>query len=101
MPHSTLLDRDELNKPQRRTALVASELARYNIDIAALSETRLAGEGELCERGSGYTFFWSGRLPEEKREAGIDFAVKSTLANKLADPPKGINDRLMKHISLR
>ena len=44
-----LLDRDELDRPQRCTALIASELRRYNVDIAALSETRLAGEGELCE----------------------------------------------------
>ncbi|VDL89925.1 unnamed protein product [Schistocephalus solidus] len=27
------------NRPERRTALVALELARYKVDIAALSET--------------------------------------------------------------
>ena len=59
------------------------------------SETRLAGEGELCERGTGYTFFWSGRGPEERREAGVGFAVRTTLVGKLAGPPKGVNDRLM------
>ena len=91
----TLLDRDELDRPQRRTALIASELRRYNIDVAALSETRLSGEGELVESGTGYTFFWSGRGPEERREAGVGFAVKSTLVGKLAGPPKGVNDRLM------
>lgn len=91
----TLLDRDVSERPQRRTALIASELARYNIDIAALSETRLAGEGELCERGAGYTFFWNGRGPEERREAGVGFAVKTTLVGKLAGPPKGVSDRLM------
>ena len=91
----TLLDRNDSDRPQRRTALIASELARYNVDIVALSETRLAGEGELCERGQGYTFFWSGREPEERREAGVGFAVRSMLVSKLAGPPKGINDRLM------
>ena len=91
----TLLDRDDSNRPQRRTALIASELARYKIDIAALSETRLAGEGELCERGAGYTFFWSGRAAEERREAGVGFAVKTSLVGKLDGVPKGINDRLM------
>ena len=54
----TLLDRVDADRPQRRTALIVNELARYSIDIA--SETRLAGVGELCERGAGYTFFWSG-----------------------------------------
>ncbi|XP_069977707.1 craniofacial development protein 2-like [Penaeus vannamei] len=91
----TLLDRNESERPQRRTALIASELTRYNIDIAALSETRLAGEDELCERGTGYTFFWSGRGPEERREAGVGFAVKTSMVGKLAGPPKGVNDRLM------
>ena len=41
---------------RRRTALIACELARYNIDIAALSETRLPDEGSLVETGTGYTF---------------------------------------------
>ena len=40
-----------------RTTLIACELARYNIDIAALSETRLPDEGSLVEMGTGYTFF--------------------------------------------
>ena len=91
----TLLDRDDSERPQRRTALIASELGRYSIGIAALSETRLAGEGELCERGAGNTFFWSGRGPEERREAGVGFAVKTALVGELAGPPKGVNDRLI------
>lgn len=76
----TLLDRYTTDRPKRRTALIESELARYNIDIAALSETRMAGESELCERGAGYTFFWSGRGAEERRDAGVGFAIKTTLA---------------------
>ena len=32
---------------RRRIALIACELARYNIDIAALSKTRLPDEGSL------------------------------------------------------
>ena len=53
----TLMDREEADRPMRRTALVAKELERYRIDIAALSETRFPGEGQLKEVGSGYTFF--------------------------------------------
>ena len=46
---------------RRRTALIACELARYNIDIAALSEAILPDEGYFVEMGTGYTFFleWS------------------------------------------
>lgn len=72
-----------------------SELSGYNIDIAAFSETRLAGKGELCEKGTGYTLFLSGREPEEKREAGVGFAVRTTLVGKLAGPLKGVNDWFM------
>ena len=91
----TLLDRDELDRPQRRTARIASKVGRYDVDIAALSETKLPGEGELCERGTGYSFFWSGRGPEERHEAGVCFAVRSTLVGKLAGSRKGVNGRLM------
>jgi len=41
------------NRPQGRTALIAAELHRYNIDTAALSETRLSDEGSLTEVGGG------------------------------------------------
>ena len=44
---------------RRRTALIACELARYGIDIAALSETRLHNERSLVEMGTDYPFFWS------------------------------------------
>ncbi len=50
----TLLDEQNgTDRPRRRTALVASKLNKYNIDIAALSETRLAGEDSLIEVGQG------------------------------------------------
>ena len=60
---STLLDRVEANRPERRTALVTRELKQYNMDNAAFSETRFL---ELTEVGSGYTIFWSGRKSERK-----------------------------------
>ena len=59
----TLLDREDTDRPARCTALIAREVS---IDIAVLSEIRLAGEGTLCERGAGYMFFLSGRQPGER-----------------------------------
>ncbi|VDL98173.1 unnamed protein product [Schistocephalus solidus] len=44
------------NRPERRTALVARELARYKVNIAALRETRFSEQGQL-EMGAGYTLF--------------------------------------------
>lgn len=41
----TLLDNPSADRLERRTALVACELAKDNISIAAVSETRLAEEG--------------------------------------------------------
>ena len=80
------------DRPQRRTALVGRELDIYKVETAALSETRLAEEGLLKEVDTGYTFFWSSGKKEERREAGVGFAIKSHLVSKLSGLPKGIND---------
>ena len=70
-------------------------MVEYKVEIAALSETHLAEEGLLKEVGAVYTFFWSGRKKEERREAEVGFAIKSHLVSKLLGLPKGINDHLM------
>ena len=72
----TLMDSSGSDRPQRRTALVGRELDQYKVEIAALSKTCLAEEALLKEVGAGYTFFWSGRKKEERREAGVGFAIK-------------------------
>ena len=89
------MDNPKADRPERRTALVARELARYHVDIAALSETRRANEGQLPEDGGGYCFFCSDRTSEERREAGVGFVIRSHLVSKLAILPRGLNDRLM------
>ena len=38
------MDNPKADRPERRTSLVARELARYHVDIAALSETCRANE---------------------------------------------------------
>ena len=80
---------------QRRTALVGTELGRYNIEIAALSETRLVEVGEIKEVGAGYTLLWSGCKSAERHEEEVGFAIKTDLVGKLSGLTKGINDRLM------
>ena len=66
------------DRPQHRTALVGKELDRYKVEIAALRETRLAEEGLLKEVGAGYTFFWSGRKKEERREAPSNHTLSAS-----------------------
>ncbi|BHF60009.1 hypothetical protein SprV_0100297000 [Sparganum proliferum] len=65
----SLLDNPRSDRPELRTAPVSRELARYKVDIAALSETRFSEQGQLEEVGAGYTFFWSGRSRAEQRDA--------------------------------
>ena len=90
----TLLDRKTNNtRPERRTAIVAMELQRYGIDIAALSETRYAGEGQLTE--NNYTFYWKGKNENEPRMYGVGFAVSNALVTQLTEFPVGISERLM------
>ena len=87
----TLLDLKNAERPQRQTALVARELDRYN--IAALQETRLEGQGSLQE--NNYTFFWIGKEPGIRREAGVGFAIANNLVKQLPMLPTGISERLI------
>ena len=90
-----IIDQDDTDRPHRCTTLITSELARYKIDIAALSESRLAGKGELTEKSLGYSFFWSGQAPDDKRKAGVGYAIKTSLVGKLACSLKAVNGCLM------
>ncbi|VDM02543.1 unnamed protein product [Schistocephalus solidus] len=55
--HTPVNRHDRSNRPERRTALVARELARYKVEIAALSETRFSEQGQLEEVGAGSPSF--------------------------------------------
>ena len=53
----TVIDSNKSERPEHRTALISRELGRYQVDIAAPSETRLSDKGHFTEIGGGYTFF--------------------------------------------
>ncbi|KAJ4927753.1 hypothetical protein JOQ06_015555 [Pogonophryne albipinna] len=91
----TLTDNQASDRPERRTAIISRELGKFQIDIAALSETRLADEGQLKEEKGGYTFFWKGKPANEPQIHGVGFAIKNCLINHLHELPVGINERLM------
>ncbi|VDL88707.1 unnamed protein product [Schistocephalus solidus] len=80
---------------ERRTALVACEMARYKVNIAALSETRFSEQGQLEEVGAGYTIFWSGRPKAELCDAGFASAIRNDIVGSLPYLPQRINERLM------
>ena len=90
----TLLDRKKNNtRPERRTATVAMEFERYGIDIAALRQTRFAGDGQLTE--TNYTFYWKGKDENELRMHGVGFAASNSFVSQLTELPVGISERLM------
>ena len=69
------------------------ELAKYNIDIAALCETRFSESGSLDYLE--YSFFWSGKPEGERREAGVGLAIKKDIITKLTEMPRPVSDRIM------
>ena len=89
----TLLDREGAGRPERRTALVAMELAKYNIDIAALCETRFSESGSLNDLE--YSLFWSGKPKGERSGTGVGFAIKKDIVTKLTKMPLPVSDRIM------
>ena len=89
----TLIDRAGSKRPEHQTALVAKELSRYDIDIAAIGATLLPLHDSIAE--NGYTFFWSGREVAERCEAGVGFAVKNSITQCLEQEPTAANDRII------
>ena len=89
----TLIDREAADRPERRTALVATELAKYNIDIAALCETMFSESDSFNDLE--YSFFWSGKPEGERREAGVGLAIKKDIVTKLTEMPRPVSDRIM------
>ena len=51
-----------MNNPERRTALIAQELARYNVDIVVLGETRFVEEGQLTRIGGWLYLLLGGQV---------------------------------------
>ena len=90
---NTGMDDDVSNiKNVRKTAVIDSELYRLQVDIAALQETRLAGQGSIKEKD--YTFFWCGKSIDERRDHGVGFAVKNSLL-KIVELGEDGNERLL------
>ena len=86
----TLIDSSGSDRSKRRRALVGRGRPIQSPDCSSEWDSPCRGRA-LKLVGAGYTFFWSGRKKEERREAGVGFAIKSHLVSK----PKCINDRLM------
>ncbi|XP_056017332.1 craniofacial development protein 2-like [Ostrea edulis] len=89
-----MLDKND-NRAERRSALVAPELSRLDVDIAALSEATFPEEGILQEHSAGYSMFWSGKLATEKHLAGVGFMIRTSIVSELENLPTGHSDCVM------
>ena len=70
-----MLDKTSSHRLERRRVIIWKKLQKYNIDIVALSEVRLA-ENDSIREETGYTFYWSGKTSISRSESGVAFAVK-------------------------
>ncbi|KAJ8032558.1 Craniofacial development protein 2 [Holothuria leucospilota] len=94
----TLLDNPHADRPERRTALVARELARYRVDIAALSETRLPDKVQkLPKLSEGLNDrLMTLQLPlSSKKNATIISGYAPTMTN-----PMDVKDRFYEELDL-
>jgi len=90
----TLLDNN--SNPERRSAVIAHGLQKYNIDIAALSETRVHGNSLFEEAAAGYTFSLTGHpCTDGPSQAGVGFAIRSSLLKRIESRPVVHNPRIM------
>ena len=90
---NALRQEEEQHETRETNGHCRNELERYGIDIAALSETRFAGNGQLTEKN--YTFYWKGKDENEPIMHGVGFAVSNSLVTQLAELPVGISEPLM------
>ena len=81
--------------PRLRTALIATEIARYNIDIAPLSETRFPEASSILYVGTDNPFFMSSLIKDASCIHGVGFAVKTALFRSNIESPISIDERLM------
>ena len=76
----------------RKTSVINDELARLQVDIATLQETRLPDSGTLREKD--FTFFWQGKSADDIREYGVGFAVRNSLLGMIEPCQQG-TERLL------
>ena len=97
----TMLGACNSTRPERRSALITHELARLDIDLAALSEIRFSEEGCVRERGAGCTLYWSGQSTKERRLSDFGFMVRDFIVIKLTNLPNRLYRRVWKSNNLK
>ena len=91
----TLLDKEDTLRPQRWTTLIARELAHCRINIAALSETRLA-KGLICGHERGLYLLLEGKIGNEDGIHRQGFVIHTTFLCQLPNLQTGVSERFNK-----
>lgn len=78
-----------------RSALIANELSRLNVDIVAASGARFPEESSLQEHGAGYNIYWSGNSLAKERLTDIGFMIRYSIAYKFRYVSADYSDRII------
>jgi len=68
---NVLTPSDRKDVIERQTALTGRDLATYDVDIAALSETRFHDEGHIEKVAAGYSIYWKAKPATETHQSDI------------------------------
>ena len=91
----TILDKTGSNRPAPRSALIADELFRLYIDIAALSEVHLLEKSSQSTRAWRRVHSFGLETLQEKLLSGVGFMLRTSIASKLENLSYGHSDRIM------
>ena len=89
----TLLDREGADRPEIRTALLAMELAKYSIDIAALCETSFSDSGRLNDLEYFFLLEWQTRRRKKGDRSGLCY--QKGYRHKADGNATALSDRIM------
>ena len=85
---------DSDTRPEQITAIVSHEMAKYDVAIGTLSETRRLDTGSLKEVGGSNVFYWCGKPENEQRINGVGFAIRNDIASGFGSLSKGFSERI-------
>ena len=86
---------DDDTRSDRRTALVAKFLDKYDLYFATVTGNRLSDEGSPNESGQSYSIFWRGVPDGLPCIHGVDIVIKNSIITSLVELPVSYDDRFM------
>lgn len=89
-----MLNRQNVGRPERRSAIISQELVKYDTDIAALSEVSFPKNCCIREK-AGYSLYWNGKAAGERRPSGEALAIRDKRVTKLDN--LAVSDRMITH----